>query len=102
MGLPCPPAAATVAAYVLLVAGSAPAGAMAEPWRQEQVAPVIALGMAALGWLMISRTPFVPVLKLGWFTFKRQVIIAAALIALGLATGTAQRMLFGILLLYVL
>lgn len=102
MGLPCPPAAATVAAYVLLVAGGAPEGAMAEGWRQEQAAPVLALGMAGLAWLMISRTPFVPVLKLGWFTLKLQLVAAAVLIATGLATGTAQRMLFGILLVYTL
>ncbi len=102
MGLPCPPAAATVAAYVVLVAGAAPEGAMADVWRKEQAAPIVALGMAGIAWLMISRTPFVPVLKLGWFTLKLQLIAAAALIGVGLLTGTAQRMLFGILLIYVL
>ncbi|MEK7475617.1 MAG: CDP-alcohol phosphatidyltransferase family protein [Candidatus Coatesbacteria bacterium] len=100
-GLPCPPAAGTLASFVILMETlprlqlglSAPAGAAMAPW--------IAFGMAGLGWLMVSRTPYSS-FKSASATKPRPVWVALTILVFAFTIWAFPQLLFGIALLYIL
>jgi CDP-diacylglycerol--serine O-phosphatidyltransferase len=100
-GLPCPPAAATVASFVILMETlpglqlglSAPA--------PEAMAPWVAFGMVGLGWLMASRTPYQSFKSVN-ASKPRPVRVALTFLVFGFAVWAFPQLLFGIALLYIL
>jgi CDP-diacylglycerol--serine O-phosphatidyltransferase len=100
-GLPCPPAAGTLASFVILMETlpglqlglSAPSGAAMAPW--------VAFGMVGLGWLMVSRTPYSS-FKSASATKPRPVWVALTILVFSFTIWAFPQLLFGIALLYIL
>lgn len=100
-GLPCPPAAGTLASFVILMERlqrlypgfSAPAPEVLAPW--------VACGMAFLGWLMISKTPYQS-FKTVNASRPRPVSFALMVLVFLFVIWSLPQLMFPIALLYIL
>jgi CDP-diacylglycerol--serine O-phosphatidyltransferase len=106
-GLPCPPAAGTLASFVILME-TLPRmgiGLLATPSvdlsLQQAIAPWVAFGMAGLGWLMISSTPYRSFKGLN-LARPRPVGVAMAVVVFGFVIWALPQLLFALALLYIL
>ncbi len=106
-GLPSPPAAATVAAFVIFMETlprfeiwSLARPSQAE-WLQRAIAPWAAVGVAGLAWLMVSRTPYLH-FKGAQLSRPRPVGVVLAVLVFMYVVWALPQLLFAIFLLYVL
>lgn len=106
-GLPSPPAAATVASFVILmetlprfeiILFARPSQDMG---MQQAIAPWAAVLMAGLGWLMVSRTPYIHVKSMN-LTRPRPAGVVLAVLVFGYAVWALPQLLFPGFLLYAL
>jgi len=103
-GLPSPAAAATVASFVIMLEAVPRLSFLhfmpAQDYLLYRIAPAMAAGLAGLGWLMISRTPY---LSLKGFDISRPrpVRLVVAIIVLVFVIWSLPQLLFALLLLYV-
>jgi CDP-diacylglycerol--serine O-phosphatidyltransferase len=103
-GLPSPAAAATVASFVILME-TLPRLSVArlmpsQDYMLYSLAPWVSGMMALLGWLMISRTPYLS-LKGFDLTRPRPIRLVVAAVVLGFVIFSLPWLLFAIFLLYV-
>ncbi len=103
-GLPCPAAAATVASFVILMETIPRLSFVQSIPLQEglfhTIAPWVAGGMAGLGWLMVSRTPY---LALKGFDFHRPrpIRLVLATVVFGFVLWSLPQLLFPLSLVYI-
>jgi CDP-diacylglycerol--serine O-phosphatidyltransferase len=103
-GLPSPAAAATIASFVILmetiqrlsVARMMPA----QDYLIYSLAPWVAALLAGLGWLMISRTPYLAIKGLD-LTRPRPIKLVVATVVFGFVIFSLPQLLFALLLLYI-
>jgi CDP-diacylglycerol--serine O-phosphatidyltransferase len=104
-GLPSPAAAGTVASFVILVetvarfpvaASPVPPHAWAGPW----LAAWMSAGLAFLGWLMISNTPYVGLKGLD-LKRPKPLQLALTLVTFGFVLWSLPQLLFGLCLVYI-
>jgi CDP-diacylglycerol--serine O-phosphatidyltransferase len=107
VGLPCPAAAATIASFVLLMETLPRLGvdAVWVPSRDVAarafIAPWLAVGLAVLGWLMVSSTPYMGFKRIN-LARPKPLGVAVGVIVFFFVMGALPQLLFGIFLLYVL
>lgn len=100
-GLPCPPAAGTLASFVILIE-TLPRLQLGIPVPSgESMAPWIAFGMFGLGWLMVSRTPYQSFKSVN-AAKPRPVRVALTFLVFGYAIWAVPQLLFPIAILYIL
>jgi len=100
-GLPCPPAAGTLASFVILVETIQRLYPGISAPSPEALAPWVAFGMAGLGWLMISRTPYQSFKSVN-AAKPRPVGVALAVLVFGYVIWAVPQLLFPLALLYIL
>jgi len=104
-GLPSPAAAATVASFVILMETlqrwSVAARLMpSQDYLIYSLAPWVAALMAGLGWLMISRTPYLAIKGLD-LTKPRPIKLVVATVVFGFVIFSLPQLLFALFLLYI-
>lgn len=103
-GLPSPAAAATIASFVILMETfSRLSFAQAMPSIDilaRAVAPWVSVGLAGLGWLMVSRTPYLALKGID-FHRRRSIRLVLAAVVFGFVLWSLPQLLFPLALLYV-
>lgn len=105
-GLPCPAAAGTVASFVVLIETLArfPSGASFLATSSLPSLPTMSwmsVGMAVLGWLMISKTPYVALKGLR-LARPKPLTVPLMLVVFGFVLWSLPQLLFGLCLVYIL
>jgi len=109
-GLPCPAAAATVASFVILAESvaafpftlnPAPFSVWSYTLLGSSVPFLLSFGLGVLGWLMISRTPYLAFKGLG-LARPKPLQLMVSIVVFGFVVWSLPQLLFGLSLLYIL